>query len=179
MVSVNTNIGAYVALQALNATARDLLTTQNHISTGLAVSGPKDNAAIYSIAQSMRSDVGAYMAVSQSLDRGVSTVDVAINAGQAISDLLVEMKQKALAGTDTSLDAASVASLQADYDALASQLGTIVANASFNGTNLLDGSVATADFLTDTTGTNTHHGHRQRLGDRWSDRHRRYRRRYH
>jgi flagellin len=155
MVSVNTNIGAFVALQALNATAKDLLTTQNHVSTGLAVAGPKDNAGIYAIAQSMRADVGAYGAVSQSLDRGASTVDVMIAAGQAISDILVEMKQKALAGTDTSLDANSLAALQADYNALASQIDTIVTNASFNGKQLLDGTGGTLSFLADVTGTNT------------------------
>jgi flagellin len=65
------------------------------------------------------------------------------------------MKQKALAGTDTSLDANSVAALQADYDALASQIDTIVTNASFNGKQLLDGTGGTLSFLADVTGTNT------------------------
>jgi hypothetical protein len=67
----------------------------------------KDNGGVYAIAQSMRADVGGYKAVTQSLDLATSTVDVALAAGEAISDLLVEMKEKALAGADSSLDTAS------------------------------------------------------------------------
>ncbi len=53
----------------------------------------------------MRGDVGAYRAVDQSLKRLTSVVDVAIAAGTAVSDLLIQMKEKALASADSSLDA--------------------------------------------------------------------------
>ena len=107
MLSVNTNSGAMIALQYLNKTENDLQTTQTHINTGLKVATAKDNGATFAIAQNMRGNVAGYQAVSDSLNRGVSTVDVAISAGQSISDLLNELKSKALAAADASLDTAS------------------------------------------------------------------------
>lgn len=138
--SVNTNASAMVALQNLNKTNMDLSTIQNRISTGLEVAGAKDDGGIYAIAQRMRSQVSGYSAVQQSLDRGMATVDVALAAGEAISDLLIEMKEKALAASDSSLDTASRSALNEDYKALRDQLSVIVSNAEFNGTNLIDGS---------------------------------------
>ena len=140
MATVNTNPGAMIALQNLNKTNMDLQQVQQRINTGLAVSSAKDNGGIYAIAQSMRSDVSGYKAVNQSLDIAQSTVDVALAAGEAISDLMVEMKEKALAGADTSLDTAARSALNEDFKALRDQIDTIVTNAEFNGTNLIDGS---------------------------------------
>ncbi len=141
MASVNTNVGAYVALQNLNATNKQLETTQIRINTGLKVASAKDNGGIYAIAQNLRGDLGSYNAVSQSLDRAKSAVDVAISAGESISDLLVELKQKAVSAADSSLDTASRDALNEDFTALRDQITTIVTNASFNGVNLLDGSL--------------------------------------
>jgi flagellin len=158
MVSVNTNMGAMVALQALTQTQTDLNTTQNRISTGLKVATAKDNAAVFSIAQKMRGDVGAYQAVSQSLSNAGSTVDVATAAAQSVSDLLVQMKQKAVAAADTSLDATSLTALNNDYVALKTQVDTVIANASFNGVNMLDSTAgasykATINAITTTDAT--------------------------
>src|ERR1700743_2678645 len=104
MLSVNTNAGAMVALQNLNQTNSQLQTVQNAINTGLKVASAKDNGATYAIAQNMRGDVAGYSAVTDSLNRGMSAVGVALSAGQSISDLLIQMKQKALAASDQSLD---------------------------------------------------------------------------
>ncbi len=142
MVSVNTNVSAFVALQNLNATNRQLNEVQTRINTGLAVAGAKDNGGIYAIAQNLRADVGSYNAVSQSLDRAISTVDVALAAGEAISDLLVELKEKALAAADSSLDTQSRDAINEDFKSLRDQIQTIVDNAAFNGVNILDGSTA-------------------------------------
>ncbi|MGP1275428.1 MAG: flagellin [Caulobacterales bacterium] len=156
MASVNTNPGAMVALQNLNRTNSELQTVQNRINTGLAVSSAKDNGGIYAIAQSMRAEVGGLRAVTNSLDLAVSTVDVALAAGDAISDLLVEMKEKALAASDTSLDSGSRTALDEDFKALRDQIATIVENAEFNGTNLIDGSVTGGiSALANAAGSNT------------------------
>jgi flagellin len=155
MATINTNAGAMVALQNLNRTNMELEQTQARINTGLAVSSAKDNGGIFAIAQSMRADVAGYAAVGNSIDLAVSTVDVALAAGEAISDLLVEMKEKALAGADTSLDTASRTALNEDFKALRDQVATIVSNAEFNGTNLINNSVASISALANADGSNT------------------------
>ncbi|HEY0926192.1 flagellin [Brevundimonas sp.] len=137
VMSVNTNVGAQIALQNLNATNAQLATTQNRINTGKAVSNAKDNGAIWAIAQGQRADIGALNAVKQSLDRGVAAVDVALAAGETVSDLLLQMKEKALAATDASLKTASRNALNEDFKALRDQIASVTGNADFNGINLL------------------------------------------
>jgi flagellin len=153
MLSVNTNVGAMLALQYLNQTQLALQTTQAAINSGLKVATPQDNGAVYAIAQNMRGNVGGYQAVNDSINRGVSTVDVGISAGQSISDLLNELKAKALAGADASLDTASRNALNADFTALRDQITTIVQNAAFNGTNMVDGSTKNFQALASSDGT--------------------------
>jgi flagellin len=138
--SVNTNTGAAVALQYLNQTQGQLDQTQSAINSGLKVASAKDDGAIYAIAQNQRGAVAGYQSVLNSINNGSSSIDVALSAGQSISDLLIQMKQKALAAADTSLDTASRQALNANFTALRDQIATIVKNAVFNGFNLVDGS---------------------------------------
>ena len=145
--SVNTNASALLALQNLNATNMQLSETQNRISTGKKVNSAKDNGATWSIAQNQRGDIGSLDAVKESLSRGGSTIDVAMSAGQSVSDLLLQMKQKVLAASDSSLDTVSRAALNEDFKALRDQITKAVTNASFNGKNLLNtGATALASL---------------------------------
>jgi flagellin len=153
MLSVNTNAGAMVALQNLNSTSSQLSVAQAAVSTGLKVASAKDNGAVFAIAQNMRGDVAGYQAVTDSLNRGISTLDVALSAGQSISDLLIQMKQKALAASDASLDTASRAALNNDFTALRDQITSIVSNAVFNGFNLIDGSTSQVSALASADGS--------------------------
>jgi len=136
-LSVNTNVGAMMALQNLNATNMELSQTQNRINTGKKVASVKDNGAIWAMAQGQRANSQSLNAVRDSLNRGSSGIDVAIAGGEAVSDLLVQMKEKALAASDTSLDTASRTALNEDFTALRDQISKAVANADFNGVNLL------------------------------------------
>jgi len=129
-----------VALQYLDQTNASLMKTQSAINSGLKVASAKDNGAVFAIAQNMRGDVAGYSAVTDSLNRGTSSVDVALSAGQSISDLLIEMKSKALAASDSSLDTASRTALNEDFTALRDQIASVVSNAVFNGFNMIDGS---------------------------------------
>ncbi len=153
MLSVNTNSGAMVALQYLNQTESSLQQAQTQVSTGLKVASAKDNGATYAIAQNMRGDVAGYQAVTDSLNRGISVIDVALAAGQSVSDLLVQMKQKALAASDQSLDTASRSALNNDFIALRDQITSIIKNAIFNGFNLVDGSTGKISALASADGS--------------------------
>ncbi len=153
--SVNTNASALSALLNLNNTTRDLETTQTRINTGLKISTAKDNAAIFSIAQKLRADLRGYNAVKQSLDRSISTTDIALAAAGAISDLLIEMKEKAVASADAGLDTTSRTALNEDFEALRNQITIIVANAEFNGTNLIDDGTDAVVAITNPNATQT------------------------
>lgn len=153
-LSVNTNVAAMIALQNLNSSTRDLEVAQNRVSTGLKVAGAKDNSAVYAIAQGMRADVGALNAVTMSLNRAKSITDVALAAGESISDLLVQMKEKVIAACDASVDTTARNALNEDFKALRAQIGSIIQNAKFDGANLINGSLtAGLEMLADADAT--------------------------
>jgi flagellin len=151
--SINTNVGAMIALQTLNATNMQLSQTQSRINTGLKVASAKDDGATWAIAQGQRATIAALDAVTQSLNRSSSVVDVAMSAGGSLSDLLTQMKQKVLAAADTSLDATSRVALNTDFKSLRDQIAKVVSNADFNGINLLNGSVASLQSLANADGS--------------------------
>jgi len=152
--SVNTNVGAMVALQNLNATNADLMTTQSRINTGKKVNNAKDNGAIWAIAQNQRATSSSLNSVMASLQRGQSTVDVALSAGESISDTLVAMKEKALAASDVTLDTASRTALNDEFKSLRDQITKVVTNAVFNGGNMITNtSPTTIKALANDAGT--------------------------
>jgi len=152
MISVNTNYGAMIALQNLNQTNSELDGTQNRINTGLRIGGPKDNGAVWAIAQNMRMDVIALGAVTQSLNRTMSVADTAVAAGTSISDLLRDMKEKALAAKDPAIDANARAAYNSEFTALRDQITLVINNAAFDGSNILNGSVANIQALANADG---------------------------
>lgn len=156
MLSINTNYGAMIALQNLNAVNTELFEVQRRISTGLKISSAKDNGAVWAIAQGQRAEVKALNAVTSSLQRGQSIVDVAISGGETISDLLTQMKEKMLAASDPSLNASDRAAISSDYVALRKQIDLAASSASFSGISLISaGSSGSVRALANSSATST------------------------
>ena len=155
MISVNTNIGAMAAVQNLNRTGKELQQAQSMISTGKKVANVRDNGAVWVIANKMTTDVESYNRVRESNERASAILDTAIAAGEGIMELLNEMKAKALAATQTGLSSGSQSALAADFAQLRDQITTVVANAAFDGTNMVKATPDSAISLGDAAGGNT------------------------
>ena len=156
VLSINTNTGAMIALASLNATNKRLDQVQLRVSTGFKVNGAKDDASTFAIAQNMRAEIKGLDAISLSIANGISVTDVAIAGTESISDLLVEMKAKAIQANQSSLNAAQSQALDLDYQSMLEQLNTIVSSAQFNCINLLNNTLATdVAILIKTDGTTT------------------------
>ena len=138
-LSINTNAAALNALQSLNRTTSDLGETQLRINTGLEVNGAKDNAAIFAIAQNLRADRQGLDAIKSSLDRATSVLDVSMAAAESIQDLLITMKETVTQAAEAGLPDESREALQEDFERLRDQIVTMAKNATFNGTNMIDG----------------------------------------
>ena len=151
--SINTNTGAQIALQALDLTNQQLDQTQNQVSTGLKVGGAQDDGAIWNIAQSQRAQVSSLSAVTDSLNRASSVLDVAVSAGQTISDLLNQIKAKTLEASDTSLSTSDRAALNSDFQSLITQIKNAVSNASFDGANVIQSGAPNLYALANPNGT--------------------------
>jgi len=152
-MSINTNAAAMIALQNLAATNRQLETTQLRVTTGLKVNGPKDDAATFAIAQNMRGDIAGLSAVKTNLSLGLSIINVAIDAGKAIADLLIEMKAKAVQASQEGLDTDSYTALNDEFTSLRDQIESIVATAEFNGKNLIDSAATNLKVLSTVDGS--------------------------
>ena len=111
MSSILTNNSAMVALQTLKSINSDLSKTQSMISTGKEVASAKDNSAIWAISKVMESDVQGFKAISESLSLGESSVAVARNGAETVTDLLNSMKEKIVAAKGENVDRTK---LQAD-----------------------------------------------------------------
>jgi flagellin len=134
MSSINTNIAAMTALQALNQTNKELVTTQNRISTGLRVAGPSDNAAYWSIATTMRSDRQAISTVSDALGLGAATVDIASKGMESGIKIAGDIKAKLIAARTPGVDRNKI---QSEIAQLQESLTSVVDTATFSGQNWL------------------------------------------
>ncbi len=154
MSSILTNMSAMSAVQSLAATQKSLASVQNEISTGLAVSSAEDNAAYYSIAQTMRTSVSNLSAVSSSLNLGSSVVSTATAATGQVTSILQSISADLVTAKSNVGNATTQSYLNTAITALNQQLGSIVSSASFNGTNLLDGSSGSSvSFVSGITGS--------------------------
>ena len=144
MSSILTNSSAMVALQTMKSINANLAKTTADISTGKSVASAKDNAAVWAISKVMESDVKGFKGINDSLSLGSSTIAVARQASETVTDLLTEIKGKIVAAQESNVDRGKI---QTDIVALRSQIATVVGSAQFNGLNLVDGSQTTVDIL--------------------------------
>lgn len=140
MTSVNTNYGALVALQSLSQTTRELAEVQNRVNTGLKVSSAKDNGAVFAIAEGQRARLASLGSVTDGINRATSVIDVGLSAGEAVGDILKQLKEKSVAAQANDLTQDQRDALQNDFDALRDQINQIVNAATFNGSNLVNGT---------------------------------------
>jgi len=146
MASINTNYGALVALQSLTATTKDLDEVQNRVNTGLKVASAKDNGAVFAIAEGQRVRLSSLASVQDGINRATSVIDVALSAGEAIGDILKQLKEKATAAQATDLSDEQRGTLQDDFAALRAQIDQIANAATFNGANLVNGDNLTGSL---------------------------------
>lgn len=134
-------MGAIASLRFLNGSTRALATTQNRVSTGLKVTGAKEDASNFAIAQGIRTDIKAVGAVMQSLNSAKGAVGVAISAATAVSDMITLLKQKAIERSNPGNTTEQSEILDSDISKIIEQMQQFVDNANFNGDNLLKGQL--------------------------------------
>lgn len=152
-LSINTNIGAMVALRNLTKITARLEQTQLRVTTGLKINGPRDDPSTFAIAQNMRGDIRGMQAVKIALTTGESVTNVAVAGALAISDLLLEMKAKIVQANQSGLDSASRSALNNEFIALRAQIQTIAETAEFNGSNLINSTSTNLNILSTVDGS--------------------------
>jgi flagellin len=151
--SVNTNVGAFVALQNLNSVNTKLEVVQNRVSTGLKVASAIDDASSFAIAQGVRGNLKAYEAVSQGLANGRGVVAVTLAGATAISDLLGDVQKKITEGSNAGNSTEQQSILNSDFANLVAAVNTFIINATYNGRNLLSNASTSINVLANIDGT--------------------------
>ncbi len=151
--SINTNVGAMVALSSLRTTTTALNVASKQVQTGYRVADAADDASTFSVAQGIRGNLQAYQAVQGSLANGVGLGSVTQAALTKISDLVGNMQAKITQLADGGINPAQRTIYTADLAAMTSQVANFIAQANYNGTNLLSTGSVDKTFLADTVGT--------------------------
>lgn len=137
-ISINTNRPAPLSLQSLANDKRDQVQNKTNPALGVVSAEP----AVYSTAQTQRAEFSSLSAVKTSLDRASSITDVALAAGQQVSDILTQIREKAAAAADDSATPASRAAFDGEYQALLQSISQLSASAKFDGVSMLNGTLA-------------------------------------
>ena len=150
--SILTNPSAFTALRTLNSINRNLDGTQNRVSTGLKVGGALDNASTFAIAQGIRSELSGIDSVTQGLNSAKGIGNVAIAGVTGVSNLLSDIRGKLTELANEGITTAQRTILTADFNELVSQAGNFIANASFNGVNLIESGAGSVNTLSNLSG---------------------------
>ena len=141
--SINTNVGAQVALRSLSTIQTNLNKIQNQVSTGQKVSGAQDNAAVFAVAQGVRSNLAAFDSVNTALNNGQSLTNVAITGATAVSNLLTNITQTLTQLSDGSISDAQRATYTTNLKSQVDEVQTFINGASYNGIDLLSANGGT------------------------------------
>ena len=145
--SVFTNPSAFTALRSLNKINQRLDVTQNRVSTGLKVASSLDDASAFAVAQGIRGEIRALDSVIQGLNNSKAVGKVAVAGATAVSDLMVDIRQKLTELANSSISTAQRTIIQNDYNELISQAANFVQNATYNGFQLLTSSANSVNTL--------------------------------
>ena len=150
--SVFTNASAFTALRSLNKINERLDTTQGRVSTGLKVASSLDDASAFAVAQGIRAEVRALDSVIQGLNNSKAVGKVAVAGATAVSNLMIDIRQKLTELANSSISASQRTIIQRDFTELVSQAANFVSNATYNGFALLTSGAATVNTLANLAG---------------------------
>ena len=150
--SVFTNASAFTALRSLNKINQRLDTTQGRVSTGLKVASSLDDASAFAVAQGIRAEVRALDSVIQGLNNSKAVGKVAVAGATAVSNLMIDIRQKLTELANSSITASQRTIIQRDFTELVSQAANFVSNATYNGFALLTSGAATVNTLANLAG---------------------------
>ena len=150
--SVFTNPSAFTALRSLNKINQRLDTTQGRVSTGLKVASSLDDASAFAVAQGIRAEVRALDSVIQGLNNSKAVGKVAVAGATAVSNLMIDIRQKLTELANSSISTAQRTIIQRDFTELVSQAANFVSNATYNGFALLTSNAQTVNTLSNLGG---------------------------
>ncbi len=135
--SVNTNVGAMIALASLNKTNSMLASVQKQVSTGYRVADSTDDGAAYAIAQNVRSTVGALTSANQQLGGVQGLLSTTQSGLNNISNTMSSMRDVLVKLSDGNVQGNDRTNYEKQFNSMLSNVKTFVQDASYNGKTLI------------------------------------------
>ena len=154
MATINTNVAATRAANALDVNERDMNKAMERLSTGKRINTAQDDAAGLAIASKMTSQINSLDQAVRNAGDAISMVQSADGAMIEVTNMVQRMRELAIqAISDTNTDS-DRAALNLEFQALAAEISRIGGNTQWNGGNLLDGTNGTNGMSTFHIGAN-------------------------
>jgi len=135
--SVNTNMGAMIALQSLNRTNADLAAAQKKVSTGYRVADATDDGAAYAVAQSVRSTVGGLVSANQQLGNVQGLLSTTQGGLNNISNTMASMREVLVRLADSNVAGDQRKQYVSQFESLLENVRTFIQDAGYNGKTLI------------------------------------------
>jgi len=143
---INTNVASLNAQRNLSTSQASLNTSIQRLSSGLRINSAKDDAAGLAISDRMNSQIKGMSQAVRNANDGVSMAQTAEGALASSGDMLQRIRELAVQSSNASNSAGDRKALQTEVSQLTSELNRVAGTTQFNGQNLLDGSMGTANF---------------------------------
>ena len=148
MATINTNVAAQVAANALAKNDRAMTQTMERLATGKRINSASDDAAGLAIASKLTSQVtGLNQAVRNGND-AISMLQTADGAMIEVGNMLQRMRELGVQGGTGTLSSTDRTALNTEFVALRTEIERIADNTQWNGDNLLDGTAGSFGLLT-------------------------------
>lgn len=141
MTIVNTNINAQSAQNALTANNRAMSAVTAQLSTGKRLNSAADDAAGIAISTQMSTQARSLNMAVRNTNDGISMMQTADGAAGGIQDILYRMKELAVQAINDTNSTDERTALNSEFQHLETQIRATVANTTWNGMKLLDGSL--------------------------------------
>jgi len=140
MATINTNVSALNAQNAMKVNARNMSATMEQLSTGTRVNSAKDDAAGLAIGQNMTAQVRGLNQAVRNLNDGVNLLQTAEGALNETTNMLQRMRELAVQSASGTYSSTQRSYLQTEFSALSSQIDKISSETTWNGYTVLAGT---------------------------------------
>jgi len=143
---INQNTDAFNAYRNLSVTQGQMSKSLEKLSSGFRINRAADDAAGLAISEGLRAQVGGLKVAVRNAQDGISVAQTAEGALTEVHSMLQRMNDLAVQYNNGTQNTESQAALQAEFDALTSEIGRIQDNTKFNGVELFPATAATLTF---------------------------------
>ena len=154
MATINTNMSANIASNAMTRNERTMSQTMERLSTGIRINSAKDDAAGLAISSKMTSQINGLNQAVRNANDAISMIQVAEGAMGGITDMMQRMRELAVQAISDSNTSSDRTALNSEFTQLATEINRIASNTEWNGTKLLDGTIGSSGAVVFQVGAN-------------------------